>query len=344
MYIIHRNQQMFGPYSIDIIKHYVEDGKILLQDKISRENDNYITTVSAVLNQHHIKIRIKNEGSILEQIKSVGKELVSPNIQFIKNDLLKDQKVLTLAFIGLAPAFLITFTMESYLTFYAIALYFSLIWGAFFYFIFKTPQVDQRKAVAIFFIAQGAALVLSSLQLIPPMSYLYALTKSTSIIGQFIGFTLGVGVTEEFIKLLPLLYVIRTAKEPLVPQTLVYYGLVSGIGFGVLEGVFYQTTTNTSLEYNVAFFMNIARLTCLPFLHAIWSSIAGYFIAFANLFPKFRQSLYAIALSLPALLHGIYDTLGWNILGLASTFISVLLLTYYLKKSSDYQNKLINLK
>jgi RsiW-degrading membrane proteinase PrsW (M82 family) len=35
------------------------------------------------------------------------------------------------------------------------------------------------------------------------MSYLYALTKSTSIIGQFIGFTLGVGVTEEFIKLLP---------------------------------------------------------------------------------------------------------------------------------------------
>jgi hypothetical protein len=119
---------MFGPYSIDVIKHYVEDGKILLQDKISRENDNYITTVSAVLNQHHIKIRIKNEGSILEQIKSVGKELVSPNIQFIKNDLLKDQKVLTLAFIGLAPAFLITFTMESYLTFYAIALYFSLIW------------------------------------------------------------------------------------------------------------------------------------------------------------------------------------------------------------------------
>jgi hypothetical protein len=52
---------MFGPYSIDVIKHYVEDGKILLQDKISRENDNYITTVSAVLNQHHIKIRIKNE-------------------------------------------------------------------------------------------------------------------------------------------------------------------------------------------------------------------------------------------------------------------------------------------
>ena len=153
------------------------------------------STVNAVLSQYNIKVHIKNEGNFIQQMQSVGKELVSPNIDFIKKDLLKDQKVLTLAFIGLAPAFLITFTMESYLTFYAIALYFSLIWGAFFYFIFKTPQVDQRKAVAIFFIAQGAALVLSSLQLIPPMSYLYALTKSTSIIGQFIGFTLGVGVT-----------------------------------------------------------------------------------------------------------------------------------------------------
>jgi RsiW-degrading membrane proteinase PrsW (M82 family) len=156
-----------------------------------------------------------------------------------------------------------------------------------------------------------------------------------------IGFIFGVGVTEEVIKCVPLLYFLRNAKEPILPQTLVYYGLISGLGFGLLEGVLYQTTTNVDLTYNVAFFMNIARLTTLPFLHAIWSGIAGYFLAFAHLFPKNRQGLYVLAIAVPALLHGLYDTLGWSILGLGITVFSVFLLMYYLKKSGDYQAKLV---
>lgn len=344
MYYVVRNSQQFGPYSIDALKSYVEDGKILLADQIISSNTTKKETVRDVFSQNKVTFNIANAGSIPQQLKQIGKDLLAPSLSFIKKDLIKDQKVLYLAFIGLAPAFLITFTLASYITFYAIALYFSIIWGVFFFFMFKTKQVDGKKTILLFFATQIAAFVLTSVQNFPPMSYLYALTESDSFFGQLIGFIFGVGFTEELIKALPLFYFVRTAKEPLIPQTLVYYGLISGIGFGVLEGVLYQTTTNTTLEYSHAFFMNIARLTSLPFLHAIWAAIAGYFIAFANLYPKFRKALYLFAIAVPAVLHGIYDVLGWGLLGLTSTLFSVFLLMFYLKKSSDYQNKLITIK
>ena len=107
--------------------------------------------------------------------------------------------------------------------------------------------------------------------------------------------------TEEFGKMVPLLIINRKSKEPLYPRTLVFYGLMSGIAFGVFEGVQYQVTFNTQLDYTSAFYSNIARLTSLPFLHAIWCAIAGYFVAFANLYPKYRRSLYFLALAIPAL-------------------------------------------
>lgn len=345
MYYVLRNNQRFGPYPLDALKTYVEDGKILMSDQASPEHAPQITqSVRSVLKQHGIKVKIKSNGSVFNQIRLIGKELIVPGLDFIRKDLIKDKKLIWLASIGLAPAFLITFTFGTLLTYYAISLYFSLIWGIFFYYMFSTKQVSTRSTVILFFLTQFTAFILVNLQRIPPLSFLYALTESGNFFGELVGFTLGVGITEETIKALPLLFILRTAKEPLVPQTLVYYGLISGIGFGVLEGVHYQTTTNTTLSYDAAFFMNVARLTCLPFLHAIWAGIAGYFISFANIIPKYRQSLYVLAILIPAVLHGIYDVLGWSLPGLASTLFSVLLLIYYLKKSRDYQSKLIQIR
>ena len=343
MYYIIRNGQPFGPYPIDALRAYVEDGKILMSDSAS--NGSNVQNVRYFLRQNNIKVNIKNAGNITQQIGKIGKDLITPSFAFIKKDLLKDRKVLTLAAIGLAPAFLITFVsgISNYLTFYAISLYFSVIWGIFFYYMFRTPQIENRKTILIFFLTQLTALVIVNVQNLPPMNLLYALTKSDSLVLRLVGYVLGVGLTEECIKMLPLIFLVRHAKQPLIPQTLVYYGLISGIGFGVLEGVLYQTTTNTQLTYSDAFFMNISRLTCLPFLHAVWAGIAGYFVGFANLYPKYRRALYTLAIAIPAVLHGVYDVLGWSLLGLGSTLLSVLLLMYYLKKSADYQHKLINI-
>lgn len=345
MYYVLRNNQKFGPYALNALKSYVEDGKILLNDQAMAESGpQVVQTVRSVLKQNQVSVKIRSSGNLLSQVKQIGKDLIVPGFDFIKKDLIKDKKLLWLASIGLAPAFLITFTFGTLLTYYAISLYFSLIWGIFFYYMFSTKQVSTRHTVGLFFLTQITAFFLVNLQRVPPLSFLYAMTESGNFFLELIGYTLGVGVTEETIKALPLIFLIRTAKEPLVPQTLVFYGLISGIGFGVLEGVHYQTTTNTTLSYDAAFFMNVARLTCLPFLHAIWAGIAGYFISFANIIPKYRQSLYVLAILIPAVLHGIYDVLGWSLPGLASTLLSVLLLIYYLKKSRDYQSKLIQIR
>lgn len=91
-----------------------------------------------------------------------------------------------------------------------------------------------------------------------------------------VGYVFGVGITEEFTKMLPLLYLEKRSREPILAQTLVYYGLMAGIAFGVFEGVEYQTTVNINADYTSAFLLNIARLTSLPFMHAVWAGIAGY--------------------------------------------------------------------
>jgi len=234
-----------------------------------------------------------------------------------------------------------TIPLGTWGVFYAIALYFSCIWGLFFYYFFKTPQVTMRTTIAVFFITQLFVFIAWDIIGLPKLNPFYKLIDVGFPLNLF-GYTFGVGLTEELAKALPLLIIYKKAKEPLLPQTLVYYGLMSGIAFGVFEGVQYQMEINIKLDYTGAFFMNIARLTSLPFLHAIWCGIAGYFIAFANLYPKYRISLYFLALIIPSIIHGLYDTLCGNLLILAViiTFCGVILLMTYLKQGVNYQSKL----
>ncbi len=344
MIFILRNNQQFGPYDPQTLNVYVEDGKILLNDKAFSVSDpNNIQTVGHFLKQIGLKPKIKNQGSLMSQIRDIGRELILPGDVFSRTELMKDKRLILLALVGLAPAFLIRFTLHPYLTFYAIALYFSIIWGLFYYYFFKTPQVSTRTVVYLFFSLQLLVFTLWDILGFtqwPLISSLYGLIDSGNWFARLIGFTLGVGFCEELVKAIPLIIIVKKAREPLIPQTMVFYGLMSGISFGVFEGVQYQTQVNISLDYANAFFMNVARLTSLPFLHAIWTGIAGYFIAFSNLYPKYRISLYLLAISIPALIHGLYDTLGWNIPGLILTLLSVILLMSYLKQGLNYQSKL----
>lgn len=119
---------------------------------------------------------------------------------------------------------------------------------------------------------------------------------------------------------------------------MVFYGLMAGISFGVFEGVQYQMTVNAEQTYDVLFFLNIARLTSLPFLHACWCGIAGYFLSFA---PKYRRGLYVLAISIPAIVHGLYDSFAdLGAISLVMVFLGLMLLMMYLKQSVDYQSKL----
>ena len=342
MYYILRNGQQFGPYDIQALAHYVSQGNVLMHDRITDAGgtlQNMI--VKDVLQAAGIKPKIASNGSVFNQLGKIGWDLLFPRKSISYKNLKSDKRLLLISIIGLTPAFLIRFTGSSYFTFYAIALYFSLIWALFFYYVFKTPQVRNKTTVGVFFATQVVIFILIDLVKFDRINPLYALVDAPSIFLRFIGYFLGVGVTEEAVKALVLYWLSRRAREPQVPQTMVFYGLISGLGFGVFEGVVYQLTVNRQLGYKDSFFMNIARLTSLPFLHAIWAGIAGYFVAMGYLFPRNRKSLWLLSIGIPALLHGLYDTLGWSIPGLIVSYASVGLLVIYLQRAHDFQNRMV---
>lgn len=73
--------------------------------------------------------------------------------------------------------------------------------------------------------------------------------------------------------------------------------------------------------------------------------IAGYFIGFAKLYPLYRRVLYFLAITMPSLFYGLYDTFCGSYFGmlivLPITFFAVFLPTSYLKQGQNYQQKLI---
>ena len=78
------------------------------------------------------------------------------------------------------------------------------------------------------------------IQKVPPFSLLYGATKLPNILGQLVGFVLGVGLLEEICKGIPVyLFLFKQGKltEPLPPA---FYGAMSGLGFAIAEGAHYS--------------------------------------------------------------------------------------------------------
>ena len=339
IYII-RNAQRFGPYDEQTLLSYVNTGQILKQDKAIAVGGSLEQTVGFYLKHANLKCHVQNKGNIISQLSKIGAELIFPKAKLFSKQFLSEQRFMILALVGLLPMIIMNIPFRGVFLFYEVSLYFSIIWGLFFYACFKTPQVRLKTTISVFFLTQLCVFVVWDLMGLPKLNPFYLFTDVAFPLN-VLGFVLGVGVTEELAKMIPLLLILRRAQEPLVPQTMVFYGLMSGIAFGVFEGVQYQTTVNAQQTYEVSFFLNIARLTSLPFLHSCWCGIAGYFLSFANLYPKYRRGLYFLALCVPALIHGLYDTLSnYWLVSLIMVFVGLMLLIVYLKQSVDYQSKL----
>lgn len=342
-YYIYRNSKAYGPFSSDVLAQYVTTGQVLKCDSAYEENNpNDIQTIGYFLKKEGRKTNVASAGSLIKQMQDIGKELIIPKDLFSKSHWKSDRKLLVLAIIGLTPLGLIPFVLgigSTLVTFYAISLYFATIWGVFFYYLFKTPQVTLKRTLLVFIVTQVFIFLFFGVGLNQYVNPIYFLGHENGFFLNLIFYIFAVGVTEELSKQVPLYILEARTKEPIIPQTLVYYGLMSGIAFGVFEGVEYQLTVNMELDYGDSFFMNIARLTSLPFLHAVWAGIGAYFISFAHLYPKYRFSLYTLAVFVPAFLHGVYDGTGW-IISLPITIISILLLMLYLKQGVNMQSKL----
>lgn len=339
IYVI-RNDKQYGPYKEQALLEYVNNGQILKYDRAIVVGGQVEHTVGYYLKQTRLKPHVANKGNIFSQLSTIGSELIFPKTSLFSKQFLGDQRFLILALVGLLPMVIMNIPLGGWFLFYEVSLYFSIMWGLFFYASFKTPQVRLKTTLSVFFLTQSFIFLIWDVLGLPNLNPFYALCNTAFPINLG-GFTLGVGLTEELGKIIPLLIILKKAEEPLIPQTMVFYGLMSGIAFGVYEGVQYQMTVNAEQTYDVSFFLNIARLTSLPFLHACWCGIAGYFLSFSILYPKYRWGLRVLALFVPTTIHGLYDSLAnYPIVPLIIVFFGLMLLMIYLKQSVDYQSKL----
>jgi RsiW-degrading membrane proteinase PrsW (M82 family) len=272
------------------------------------------------------------------------------------------RRLMGVAAIGLFPLVIIallTNTGKIVGAFWAMAFYFSALWAVFFYYVFPAPGVTIRNCLICFF---GTGLFsISLLQIVyfllnlaggfvfpddlsPARPALERLIQHPYALMRWSVWVFGVGLPEETCKLLVLIYLARN-NEPFQPQTMLYFGLMAGLGFGIYEGVAYQKSANLALGgFNVGnyYILNVVRLTALPFIHSIWTAIGGYFIGFAYQYPVRKRGLIIIAIALPTLLHGLYNAVSASsvISSLGVAMLSVLLLNIYLAKCRDFDRVL----
>ena len=126
---------------------------------------------------------------------------------------------------------------------------------------------------------------------------------SKNLISSFICMFFGVAIIEELLKQIYVYFFIVQNKSVTYPRSAIFYVMVAGLAFGRYEGVEYQMTFNKTLDANKNYFYNIIRLSSLPFFHAIWAGIGGYFVSLSFIQLKYKYSFRITGLLLPAILH-----------------------------------------
>ena len=127
-------------------------------------------------------------------------------------------------------------------------------------------------------------------------------------------------------------------------RTFLFYGLVSGLGFGIYEGIDYQSgpylaAAQKTGDYGGYYLENMLRLTSLPFFHAVWAGTSAYLIWFAARVPQARAGFVLLAIFVPAIFHGLYDALvGFStLLSLLIVAFSIVLLGIYVASAGQLE-------
>lgn len=154
-----------------------------------------------------------------------------------------------------------------------------------------------------------AAMMIGAVQLVS-RSYEMALDPTTGVFASVMGFTFGAGLCEEAVKVAPVLDHYRRFGS-LDRHGALAWGLASGVGLGVAEGVLYAGSYYNGVDGALTY---VVRFTSCIALHAVWTATAalhthalGRQVHYETaVLPTLGTMLRAIAA--PMVLHGLYDT------------------------------------
>lgn len=209
MLIITRNTSDYGPYDEAVVARYVEEGRLLLNDKARDADTGEAGTIKQLLARKGLRPRVKSNGSLFRQLAHVGRDFILPREDIRRHSLLEDKRLLILAIAGLSLSVIMLLPIGGILVFYVVSLYFATIWGLFFAWLFSTRQVNAKTTITTFFSTQaGVFLIFGTLH---SLNFFNVFTDAAFPFS-VIGYVLGVGLTEEFTKMIPL--IISSASQP----------------------------------------------------------------------------------------------------------------------------------
>lgn len=173
----------------------------------------------------------------------------------------------------------------------------------------------------------GVVMIIFLILAIIGWSYSAAEDPDNGFLLSALGFTVGVGLCEEFTKAIPIFFAFRRHCE-FGWRTACLWGLASGIGFGVSEGIMYSARHYNGIS-GVEIYL-VRFVSCVA-LHAMWSASVGIAVArnmesYEGVEDAAGFGLFALrVMAVPMILHGLYDTLlkkDMNALALLVAFLS----------------------
>ena len=136
-----------------------------------------------------------------------------------------------------------------------------------------------------------------------PASFLESLVPSLSSVytyfGLFLYCLLGIALIEEGVKFFTTkILAYRNSAFDEIYDGIIYCVMVS-LGFATIENIMYVQAYGTSAAF-------LRAITAVP-AHTIFAVTMGYYLGLSKAFPRKRSLYQFLSLTMPILLHGIYD-------------------------------------
>lgn len=126
-----------------------------------------------------------------------------------------------------------------------------------------------------------------------------------TVANDFLYSVFGIGLIEEFVKILPLLIILRVKKIKCEPLDYIFYAGTGALVFSVLEDVMYFNRESLRVIYSRAIFTSLS--------HIADTAIIAYFMVLGKFYyKKHRLLLFLSGFLIACLFHGIYDLFAIN--------------------------------
>jgi RsiW-degrading membrane proteinase PrsW (M82 family) len=244
-------------------------------------------------------------------------------------------------FFTIFPLFVVTWSQLTGSDFsdvaYLYGIYFAMIWGLVIWLFVRPEKIGVLDVVRVsLFTSITGVFIVGVLYRLPIVAAVVATTRAPEILVRLVGFVFGVGLLEELVKAIPVLWIFVRNREPGTIREITYLGCISGFAFGVTEAVAYsvfyaQGVVRGDMALDAYIVVQLTRLITLPLLHAVFAGISAHFIALGVETPALRRALILVGIAIAALVHGLYNTFSGTLVGFVLAIGAVLLFIAYVR-------------